>query len=382
MIYLDNAATSYPKPVVVKNAVINCIDNVAGNVSRSINDTISEAEDMVYDTRNKICNFFNFGKTSNVIFTYNITYALNIVIKGLIKKGDHILLSALEHNAVVRPVVQMGNIGIEYDFIPCDEKGNIYIDEIPHMIKKNTKAIICTHASNVSGTILPIDEIGKICKNNDLIFIVDSAQTAGLLSIDMIKSNIDVLCFTGHKGLMGIQGIGGFIITDKVANMIEPIVVGGTGSISDKMEFPNFLPDKFEAGTMNLPAIYGINSSIEFINSIGIENIYKHEMELTKYFLDSLDYKRIRLVGNLYDKRLGVISIDFVNIDNAFVADKLYSEYGISVRCGIHCAPIAHKTLKTFPKGTVRFSIGYFNTINDIEKTVMAIERICNEISI
>ncbi|MEG0308603.1 MAG: aminotransferase class V-fold PLP-dependent enzyme [Clostridium sp.] len=377
-IYLDNGATSFPKPTEVIESMTNYIVGIGGNVNRGSYDSSFDAENTIYETRELLCELFNFSKPENVIFTRNITESLNVVLKGLLKRNDHVIVSSMEHNAVMRPLNSLKNKGVKYSVVPCDKDGNLNVDDIYKYIQPNTKAIIMTHSSNVCGTILPLYEIGTLCKNHNLHFIVDTAQTAGFLPIDMKQMNIDILCFTGHKSLLGPQGIGGFLISDALAKVTSPLIEGGTGSLSEYEIQPEYMPDKFEGGTLNIPGIFGLNASLKFLKETGIENLRAHECFLTQIFLDKLqDIKGLNIIGSLYAKnKTSVVSIDFLNIDNGEISYKLSKDYGISVRCGLHCAPSAHKTLGTFPDGTVRFSFGAFNTEDDVVYAIESIKEI------
>lgn len=380
-IYFDNAATTYPKAPNVSKAVCNYIDNIGANVGRGTYQSSYSAGQIVYETREMLCELFNFDNPMNVAFTMNITYAINIIIKGLLKPGDHVIVSELEHNAIMRPLTSQSKIGIEFDRIKCNESGTFNSNELKKLIKKNTRLVIMTHASNVSGAILPIEEIGKICRSNNLFFLLDSAQTAGVLNIDFKKFNLSGLAFTGHKGLLGPQGIGGFILDDAFANAINPIIEGGTGSFSESEAQPNYLPDKFECGTLNLPGIFGLNASLKYLKEIGIANIHKHEMKLTSYFIEKIsDIPSIEIIGPKdITLRTSVVSINFKEMDNSMASFILDKDFGIMTRVGLHCAPSAHKSLKTFPIGTVRFSFGNFNTIEEIDYAIESILKIVKQ---
>lgn len=276
----------------------------------------------------------------------------------------------------------MEKLGVEFDAVPCDEEGGVTADDFRAYIKENTKAIITTHASNVCGTIIPIEEIGALCKEKGLVYAVDTAQTAGILNIDMQKANIDFLAFTGHKGLLGPQGIGGFIASDKLEGLIDPVISGGTGSLSDSEEIPDFLPDRFESGTLNLPGIIGLHQALVYLKEAGIDNMRKEKMEITKYFLDQVkEIDGVKVAGKkTVEGRLGVVSIDFEGFDNSIVSFYLSSKYKIMTRVGMHCAPRAHKTLKTFPQGTVRFSFSHFNTKEEVDVCIDAIKTILSDL--
>lgn len=377
-VYLDNGATSYPKAPGVAKAMIDYIENIGTNINRGGYKSAYSAAEVVLDTRERLIKLFNYSNSNNVIFTPNITYSLNFIIKGLLKPGDHCIVTSMEHNAVMRPIMQMHKKGVDFTKVKCDIKGRLDPKDIEKNIKENTKAVIMTHASNVCGTIMPIYEVGEICKKHNIKFVVDTAQTAGAINIDMKKMNIDGLAFTGHKGLLGPQGIGGFIITDEMAEIMEPLVSGGTGSMSDSEEIPPFMPDKFECGTINIPGIFGLNEALKYVEKEGIENIRTKEMELTKAFIDGIKtLENVRLVGiEGTEGRTAVVSLDCRDRDNAEISYLLDKEFGIATRCGLHCAPSAHKTLDTFPQGTVRFSFNHFNTEKEIQYAIEALEKI------
>ncbi len=378
-IYMDNGSTSFPKPPEVIEAITRFVTEIGCNVNRGSYNTAYNAAETILETREMLNEMFHGFGPKNVVFTTNVTYALNVLIKGLLKPGDHVLVSSVEHNAVMRPIVQLSKKGVEFDRIPCDHQGELIVDAIPTMIKKNTKAIIMTHASNVCGTILPIEKVGKICREKGLFFIVDSAQSAGVVPIDMQSMCIDALAFTGHKSLLGPQGIGGFIISDSLANKVDPLVSGGTGSISDSEEVPTFLPDRFEPGTMNLPGIFGLNAALHYLQDYGMDQIYREEMGLTSHFLAGLKglEDKLEIVGRHDTKnRTAVVSVNMKQKDNAEVAFLLDQQYRIMTRVGMHCAPSAHKTLGTFPSGTIRFAFNHFNTMEEIDFALKALEAL------
>lgn len=377
-IYLDNGATSFPKAPDLANAISNYITNIGCNINRGAYFDALEAEDTVFETRELLCDLFNFNKCENVIFTPSITYSLNMILKGMLKNKDHIIISSMEHNAVMRSLSSLENDGVTFSKVQCNSLGYLNAVDIENAITPNTKAVVITHASNVCGSVLPLKDIGSICKKHNLIFIVDSAQSAGTLNIDMMDLNIDVLCFTGHKGLLGPQGIGGFLIKENIVPLVKPIIEGGTGSLSELEVQPTYMPDKFESGTSNIPGIFGLNASLKYLDKIGVNSIYEKELELTKTFIEGIkNIDANLLVGSdSTDNRTAVVSLDFKELDNGIICHKLNKEYGISTRSGLHCAPSAHKTLGTFPDGTVRFSFGHFNTVEDIKYTLNAINNI------
>lgn len=378
-IYLDNASTSYPKPEGVARAVYDYMANVGANIHRGTYENAFDAATTVFETRQQIAALFGASDCKNVVFTKNVTESLNVLLKGFLQPGDHILVSAMEHNAMMRPLVQLG---CEFDRIPCDAEGNLQPDSMKKFLRPNTKAVAMLHASNVCGTVLPLEQVGHFCRDYDLKFFVDCAQTAGVLPIHMEALGIDALAFTGHKGLMGPQGIGGLVLREEMVPLIEPLISGGTGSRSDSEEIPHFMPDRFEAGTPNLPGIFGLHAALKWLKNTGIDEICHHEICMTKQFLSGLvPLERkglLRIVGRRdCAERIGVVSILPLQKDPAKVAFELAEQYGIQTRVGLHCAPSAHRTLGTFPMGTVRFSFGWFNDCAQTEHAILALERCC-----
>lgn len=378
-IYLDNASTTFPKPKCVSKAVCSFIENYGVNINRGTYSTAYDAEETVFDTREQICKLFHFPDCKNVIFTSNVTTSLNIIVKGLLKPGDHVLTSSMEHNAVMRPLVQLKAQMISFDRLPCTAQGELILSAIKDMVRPNTRALVITHASNICGTLMPLEELGDFCKKHHLIFIVDAAQTAGVFPIDMEAMKIDALCFTGHKGLLGPQGIGGFILRDELAAQIDPLISGGTGSISHLEEIPDFLPDRFEPGTLNLPGIAGLHAALTYLETTGIDKIRRKELKLTSLFLNELQsLSQIRLIGKKnITERAPVVSVQMTDLDNAQAAVYLEREFGIMTRVGLHCAPHAHKTLNTYPAGTIRLSFGHYNTKEDVLTAVTALKQLC-----
>lgn len=378
-VYLDNGSTSFPKAPGVSDAVKFFMDEVGANVNRGGYETAYSAQDVIMETRELLKQLFHFGgKTKNVIFTANITHSLNDIIKGWLKPGDHVLVSAMEHNAMMRPLVQMEGQGVRFDRIPCNRDGEMELAAVEGLIRPNTKGILCLHGSNVCGALMPLMELGEICHRRGLKFVVDAAQTAGVFPIDMEAMHIDALCFTGHKSLLGPQGIGGFLIRDDMAAEVDALISGGTGSVSDSEVQPNFLPDKYEPGTPNIPGIYGLNAALHYILDKTPAAIARDELKLAGAFMEQIrPLEGVRIVGpDRTENRAPVVSLDFTERDNADVAFRLESEYGIATRCGLHCAPNAHKTLGTYPQGTVRFAFGHFNTMEEVDYAVGAIKAI------
>ncbi|HIX14109.1 MAG TPA: aminotransferase class V-fold PLP-dependent enzyme [Candidatus Hungatella pullicola] len=380
-IYFDNASTTFPKPQSVPQAIYQYMTASGVNINRGCYEKAYETEELVYETRQLLTSLFHGPDCRNTVFTKNVTESLNILIKGFLKPGDHILVSSMEHNAVMRPLNQLSHCGITFSRIPCDREGNLYLEETEKLLQKNTKAILITHASNVCGTLLPIKEMGGFCRNHGLRFLVDCAQTAGVCPINMEDMNIDALAFTGHKGLLGPQGIGGFLLKDHMIAAIDPLLSGGTGSISHTEDIPDFMPDRFEPGTMNLPGIIGLREGLLWIQNTGTENIWNHELALTERFLHGLfpleDDGKLRIVGRKdINNRTGVVSIQTLTRELAETAWRLDEDYGIMTRVGLHCAPSAHKSLATYPTGTIRFSFGWWNTEEEVDKAILGLKEI------
>jgi len=371
-LYLDNAATSFPKAPGVPETVAGFLSNNGCNINRGLYTASFEAANVVYETRELLGNLFNFPKPENVIFTKNITESLNVILKGLLKPGDHVIVSSMEHNAVMRPLASLAEKGVELSTVLCNNKGELRTSDLCFHIRPNTKAVIMTHASNVSGTILPLEEVGELCREHNLFFIIDCAQTAGFLTIDFVNLKADALAFTGHKGLLGPQGIGGFYLNDKLVALVEPLIEGGTGSSSESVHQPNYMPDRFEAGTLNLPGIYGLNASLKYLMSEGITTIREKELNLVHRFIEKVQtISGVQLIGpDQKQDRTAIASLNFSHRDNAEVSYQLFKDFGIMTRCGLHCAPSAHRTLNTFPNGTIRFSFSHFNSTQDVDYAI------------
>lgn len=371
-IYFDNGSTSWPKAPGVAEAMSELLTRGAFNINRGNYEGAYEVEGIVLETREKLAKMFHCKDSKRVLFSPGITHSLNYFIKGFLKAGDHVIVSGIEHNAVMRPLRQMEACGVTYDIAATAEDGSVTAEAIEALVRPETKAVIISHASNVCGTVLPIEAIGQVCKKHDLFFVVDSAQSAGTIQIDMEKCGIDFLAFTGHKGLLGPQGIGGFLISEKLDEQMVPYIAGGTGSQSDSLDMPMNLPDKYESGTMNLPGIIGLHAALSYIEETGIEYIHDKKMELTAYFLEKLrEFPNIRVVGKQdVQDRVAVVSLDFQGEDNAIIAFELEQNYGIMTRVGLHCAPIAHQSLHTYPQGTVRFAFSASNTKGEIDRCI------------
>ena len=367
-IYFDNGSTSFPKAPGVGDAIRDIIEHGAYNINRGGYEGAYEVADMVLTTREQLCRLFHFSESRNVVFTPSITYSLNYVIKGLLKPGDHVIVSSMEHNGMMRPLVQMAHQGVSFDAAQADRDGVLDPQKVEDLIRPNTRAVMMLHASNLCGTMLPIQQVGEICARHGLIFVVDTAQTAGVFPIDMEKMHIDALCFTGHKGLRGPQGVGGMLLRDELCSQMTPLISGGTGSRSDSEEVPDFMPDRFESGTMNLPGIAGLHRALTYLEEYGIENIARQELAICQRFIDgALTLPDTRVVGKLDTQDRAA---------NAEVSFLLDNQYGVMTRCGLHCAPRAHKSLGTFPQGTVRFSFSHHNTPEEVDTCIEGLRKI------
>lgn len=376
MIYLDNAATTYPKPEKVYDAILDCMKNYCANPGRAGHKLAMRAAREIYDARESLARLFNIDNPMNIIFTHNATDSLNLAIKGSVECGDHIITTSMEHNSVIRPIKSLEKNGIENTVVQCDKDGFLNIKDIEKAIQPNTKLIVTTHASNVCGTLVDIIGVGEIAKANNIMYLVDASQTAGVYDINIKEMNVDMMVAPGHKCLLGPQGTGILYIREGLnVNILKE---GGTGSQSEDLFQPEILPDKYESGTHNTPGIVGLNEGVKFILEEGIDKIKAHEEELCQYMLDRLEeVPDINIYGPKDSKkRAAVISINIDNIDSGEITFLLDSEYNIATRSGIHCSPLAHKTLGTLEQGAVRFSLGYFNTKEDIDAAIYALKEI------
>lgn len=379
-IYLDNAATSFPKPPAVAEAMMHFVREIGCNIKRGGYGSAYHAAEVVLETRERLSAFFGHDDPRRVIFSLNITTALNQILCGFLHPGDHLLISGLEHNAVIRPLHRLAAYGVCFDRIPCAADGTMDLDALPGLLRPETRAIVVSHASNVGGTLNPVAELGTFCHRHGLRLIVDSAQTAGVLPLDMAAMQIDALAFTGHKGLLGPQGVGGFLLGAEMAEEISPWICGGTGSFSHLEEMPALLPDRFEAGTMNLPGIFGLHAALVYLEQRGMAEICCHEQTMLSILCDALRGREdVRVLGGIDTPRVAVLSCDFPGRDNAEVAFRLESEFGILTRCGLHCAPDAHRSYGSFPQGAVRFAPGCFTQAEEMQAAADAIRCILEE---
>ena len=381
-LYLDNAATTFPKPPAVARAVYDYILNSGANINRGCYETAYDVEEQVLETRELLCRLFHGPDCRNVIFTKNVTESLNVLLKGLLRPGDHVITSSMEHNAVMRPLVQMEKAGVSFTRAPCDSQGRLDPGVLEGCLRPETRLVVMTHASNVCGTVLPAPQVGQFCQKHGLRFILDCAQTAGVLEVDMEAMGIDALAFTGHKGLLGPQGVGGFVITDGLSRELEPLLSGGTGSLSHTEEVPDFLPDRFEPGTLNLPGILGLRQGLLFLKETGTQAVRAHEQALARRFREGLrplereGLLRV-LAGEENVERVGVVSVQTLKRELSQAAFALDEDFGVQTRVGLHCAPAAHKTLGSYPTGSIRFSFGVFNTPEEVDRALSALAEVC-----
>lgn len=376
MIYMDNAATSFPKPEAVYQAIDHFNRNLGGSPGRGSHQSTLKAGAILLECRELLASLFNIDDAAQIAFTANITDAINIGLKGVLKPGDHIITSSMEHNAVARPLHALTRYGVEWTRIPCAPDGSLDPADIEPAIKANTRMICMLHASNLTGTILPIADVGRIASRNGLIFMVDSAQSAGLLPIDIEEYHIDILTFTGHKSLLGPQGTGGIYVDPRVE--LRLLKEGGTGSSSEFLDQPTTMPDRLESGTPNTPGIAGLAAGVDFILKTGLDVIRRHEQEMTDILIRELRRIPGLTIYGPADSRLqtAIISFNIDGIDCGEVSLRLDQEYGIITRSGMHCAPLAHQTIGTFKQGACRISPGFFNTFDEVEKVVKALRHI------
>lgn len=380
-VYLDQAATSFPKPPCVAAAMTEYLTHVGANVNRGVYGAAQQAELVTLRLRQRLCELFDFADPTHAVLTPGNTWGLNLVLGGALRPGDHCIVSAMEHNAVMRPLQRLAKQGVLFDRIPCDGEGFLDLAALEGLFRPNTKLVVLAHASNVSGTVQDAAAVGRLCAAHGVPFCLDAAQTAGHLPLSFRELGLSALSVPAHKGLMGPQGLGALLLAPDFAKALDLYVTGGTGSASDSEDQPAYMPDKFEPGTPNLPGIYGWEAALAFLQNIGVEQVRAHDLVLSRRFLAGVQtIPGVRLLGpTAPQRRVGVFSLDFAGRDNAEMAWRLETEYGILTRCGLHCAPAAHKTLGTFPRGTVRFSTGWFTTESDMDAAVAAIQSLTAE---
>ena len=373
MIYLDNAATTRRKPQPVIDAVVKAMTTM-GNASRGAHDSALEASRAVYETRCKVARLFGCTRPDHVVFTCNSTEALNIAISGTLNDGDHVITTDLEHNSVLRPLYRLEEAGtISLSFVPADWRGQVNYDDFAALIRPETRAIVCTHASNLTGQMIDIARVGALAKERGLLFIVDASQTAGCVPIHMEDMGVDVLCFTGHKGLMGPQGTGGLCIREGIE--IRPFKVEGSGVQSYRKEQPEEYPTRLEAGTLNSHGLMGLSAALDFIQEIGLETIAAHERAMMARFYEGVKgIEGVTVYGDFSsDARTAVVALNIRDYDSSEVSDELSQAYDIATRPGAHCAPRMHQALGTTEQGAVRFSASWFTTREEVDAAIQAV---------
>ncbi|HJJ48694.1 MAG TPA: aminotransferase class V-fold PLP-dependent enzyme [Methanocorpusculum sp.] len=378
MIYLDNAATTLKKPQEVIDAVVTAMQSI-GNSSRGTHSAGVTAAETIYAARVKLASFFGCSRPDHVIFTSNVTESLNTVINGLFSPGDHVIATEIEHNSVLRPLYHLEEeAGLELDFLPADKNGVLQYAVLPSLLRKNTKAVIASHASNVTGNLTDICAISKFTRQHGLLFILDAAQTAGCIPVNMAESGVDILCFTGHKGLLGPQGTGGICIREGIE--IRPFKVGGTGVQSYEKHQPSEYPTRLEAGTLNGHGIAGLSAAIDYLNRISLAEIHTKEIQLMNVFYQEMKkLSNVSVYGDFSGDRTAIVSINIRGMDSAAVSFLLSEKYGIATRPGAHCAPKMHEALGTVETGVVRFSFSWFTTFEEVNEAVRAVKEIAEE---
>ena len=378
VIYLDNAASSWPKPEATWQAMEHFMRSIGANPGRSGHRLSIEAGRILIETREALARLFHVDDPLRICFAKNATEALNIVIHGTLQSGDHGITTSMEHNSVMRPLRALEKKGVEVTIIPCSFQGELDSRQVEKAIKKNTRLIVMTHASNVVGTLMPIAEVGKIARQHNIPFCIDASQTAGAYPIDVEAMQLDLLAFTGHKALYGPQGTGGLYIRKGLENVLAPLMQGGTGSRSEFQEQPDFMPDKYESGTPNTVGIAGLNAGVRFILSQGVTKIRAKEQTLTRMLIEGLrSIPGVVVYGSGdADKQVAICSFNIAGLAPSEITMALDEEFAVMSRPGLHCAPLAHQTINTFPQGTVRLSAGYFNTEQEIIAALAAIEKI------
>ena len=378
MLYLDNAATTLQKPQCVIEAMVAAMSQ-AGNAARGVNSASLCAARIVTEARQELAEFFDFSEPNRVCFMSNATEALNTAIKGYFRPGDHVITTAMEHNSVLRPLFCLQDEGdIRLSVVEADEKGRISYEKLEQEIQEDTRAIVIQHASNVTGNVIDLERVGAICRRKNIALIVDAAQTAGCVPISMREMNIAVLCFTGHKGLMGPQGTGGLLVREDID--LLPLKEGGSGIHSYDRRQPKDYPEHLEAGTLNTHGIAGLLAAIRFLGENGIEQIGSHEASLAQAFYEQIrDLSNVNVYGDFKGARTGVVSINIAGYESGEVADELMDRFEIATRSGAHCAPLAHRALGTVDTGAVRFSFSYFNTMEDVDTAARAVRILATE---
>ncbi len=378
MIYMDNAATTMHKPKEMIEAVVHAMNSM-GNAGRGANTAALDASRVIYNTRESLAKFFHAEGAKQIVFTNNSTESLNIAIQGVLKPGDHVITTMLEHNSVLRPIYAMQELGVEVSIVKSDSDGTIRYEDFSNLLKSNTKAIVCTNGSNLTGNYIEISKVGAIAKAHGLVLIVDASQTAGVFPIDVQAMQIDILCFTGHKGLLGPQGTGGMYVRPGIEVM--PLKRGGTGVDTYNKNQPKEMPTRLEAGTLNGHGIAGLGASINYINNEGMDAIRKREQALMWMFYEGVkDIPNVKVYGDFSNKnRCAIVTLNIGDYDSSEVSDELLVTYGISTRPGAHCAPLMHQALGTVEQGAVRFSFSHYNTEEEVEIAINAVKELAEE---
>ena len=377
-IYMDNAATTLPKPPEVAEAIVQAMNHL-GNAGRGSTEASLDAARVIYDTRERLGRMFHAENPKQIAFTSNATESLNIAIQGLINPGDHVITTVMEHNSVLRPLYERQQAGATLTILPADEAGNISYDMLEAAVRQETKAIICTHGSNLTGNLNDIEQIGKIAKAHKLLFIVDASQTAGVFPIDVQKMGIDVLCFTGHKSLYGPQGTGGIYVRDGIK--IRPLKRGGSGIDTYNHNHPEQMPTALEAGTLNGHGIAGLNAALKYVEEKRMDVIKEVALQRAWQFYDGIkEIPGVTIYGDFSKReRCPIVSFNLYDYDSAEVSDELLMSYGISTRAGGHCAPLMHESLHNAKQGAVRFSFSHFNTKEEVEIAIRAVRELSEE---
>ncbi len=377
-IYFDNAATSWPKPPAVRDALAEYFDEAGGNPGRSGHRMSVAAARLVENAREKLAELFNVADPSRIVFTHNATHALNVALMGLLHPGDHVVTTSLEHNSVMRPLRHLETLGVELTSVACTPEGLLDADGVGRALRPNTRLLVTTHASNVVGTLMPIGALSRLARERKITYLVDASQTAGAIPIDLHEVNVDVLAFSGHKGLLGPTGTGGMCIREGV--VLAPLMRGGTGSDSAHEIQPDFLPDAFESGTQNVAGIAGLGAGVRFLLEIGIDTVRMHEQQLVAEFLSGASEIPGIILYGPRDAALhcGVVSFNVAGAMPSEVALILDESFAIMARSGLHCAPAVHRALGTFPTGTVRFSFGWFNTPAEVQRALEALREVAS----
>ncbi|HJA34659.1 MAG TPA: aminotransferase class V-fold PLP-dependent enzyme [Candidatus Mediterraneibacter merdigallinarum] len=378
MIYMDNAATTIHKPEPVKAAVLAAMDSF-GNAGRGASEPALNASRVIYETREKLARFFHGEDASRIVFTANSTESLNIAIKGLFSSGDHVITTVLEHNSVLRPLYECRERGVELTILDCDEKGNISYEEMEAAVKDNTKAVVCTHASNLTGNMIDLERVGEITRRKGILLVADASQTAGVYPVDVQKMGIDVLCFTGHKGMLGPQGTGGMYVRPGV--VIRPLLSGGSGVDTYNPRHPDLMPAALEAGTLNGHGIAGLGAAVSWLEEKGPDVLRETELSRMRQFYEGVSrIPGVTVYGDFSaDMRCPIVSLNIGDYDSSEVSDELSVTYGIVTRPGAHCAPLMHRALRTIGQGAVRFSFSHYNTEEEVETAVQAIKELVND---